>query len=57
MDIDPAAAAAITGMMHGIPVGETGQPTQMDFSGGDTFMTQPVMGHMESFERQYRQQP
>jgi hypothetical protein len=54
-DIDPAAAAAITGMMHGGPVGESAQAQQMDFSGRETFMTQPMLGPMESFETQYRQ--
>lgn len=50
-DIDPAAAAAITGMLHDAPAGAP----QMDFSGRDEFMMQPVLGPMESFERQYRQ--
>jgi hypothetical protein len=50
-DIDPAAAAAITGMLHGTPAGAP----QMDFSGREEFMVQPVLGPMESFERQYRQ--
>lgn len=54
-DIDPAAAAAITGMMHAGPVGESAPVQQMDFSGRETFMTQPMLGPMESFERQYRQ--
>lgn len=54
-DIDPAAAAAITGMMHGVPVGESAQAQQMGFSGKEAFMVQPMFGPMESFERQYRQ--
>jgi hypothetical protein len=54
-DIDPAAAAAITGMMHSGPLGEPAQSQQMDFSGREAFMTQPALGRMESFERQYRQ--
>jgi hypothetical protein len=54
-DIDPAAAAAITGMMHGGPVGEPSLTQHMDFSGREAFLSQPMVGQMESFERQYRQ--
>lgn len=56
-DIDPAAAAAITGMMHGGPVsvGEPGLTQHMEFSDREAFLSQTMVGQMESFERQYRQ--